>query len=515
MSLNMYLGAADRQTSSMNQICIDTIQAMEDVIRSITHFIFAINLNGEAYKTAKAYVTQTFLPLAQGIIYLCEELIRQNDAYPDQFRSQVSTTDVNEQEIREQIDQIDRLIKQLMDSDTPYVHQFVAPYQMVKRTLELKLENLYKYEATTSRNYDTARQFIQTILQGLAQVEGAKGFDPQTRIFSTAGMDFGWVDELDDIHYTRKAKALYGKHLEDYPEDLEKIKTIIKFEDRNKKYVDDTNEFLKPLAEKDAIEIKYLMYTADEPYRTIVLKYLGRIKIKSLEGNRSFFDSKDNTITYVVEKDRTNPRGKYSTIFHELAHAIDYNYGIDAGMNGFFSDHFKTDGKTLAKYMHIDVANRIEMEITNELNKQKYVNIDGQTKTKMINNIKDSLIYDGPSNLELTNQELEIRQTVKNKISYELLPDEHYNASDVYGGVTLNRIIGKWGHHELSYWIDEKTGKRIREPNREGFASYFATLMIQDGDLKERQITSLSEYLAESKKHMDEILKIIGEGDKN
>ena len=48
-------------------------------------------------------------PLAQGIIYLCEELIRQNDAFPSQFQSQVAQADVIEQEILEQIREIDRM----------------------------------------------------------------------------------------------------------------------------------------------------------------------------------------------------------------------------------------------------------------------------------------------------------------------------------------------------------------------------------------------------------------------
>lgn len=40
---------------------------------------------------------------------MCEELIRQNDAFPSQFQSQVASTDVIEQEILEQIREIDRM----------------------------------------------------------------------------------------------------------------------------------------------------------------------------------------------------------------------------------------------------------------------------------------------------------------------------------------------------------------------------------------------------------------------
>ena len=39
-----------------------------------------------------------------------EELIHQNDAFPRDFQSQVASTDVIEQEIREQIQEINRMV---------------------------------------------------------------------------------------------------------------------------------------------------------------------------------------------------------------------------------------------------------------------------------------------------------------------------------------------------------------------------------------------------------------------
>src|SRR5690606_28017382 len=110
MSLNMFLNSAESQTKTMNQVCIDIIQAMEEVKKSIDIFLFDARLQGKTYATAKSYMVQVYRPLAQGIIYLCEELIRQNDRYPNQFRSQVSSSDIVEQEILDQIDEIDRQI---------------------------------------------------------------------------------------------------------------------------------------------------------------------------------------------------------------------------------------------------------------------------------------------------------------------------------------------------------------------------------------------------------------------
>ncbi|HDX9669078.1 TPA: hypothetical protein ROY24_002085 [Bacillus cereus] len=107
MSLNMYLGEVQAQTESMNAFCNATIQGMEQIIHSIDAFALDTVLQGQTYSSAKAYFLQTFRPLAQGIIYLCEELIRQNDAFPRDFQSQVASTDVIEQEILEQIREID------------------------------------------------------------------------------------------------------------------------------------------------------------------------------------------------------------------------------------------------------------------------------------------------------------------------------------------------------------------------------------------------------------------------
>lgn len=103
----MYLGEVQAQTQSMNAFCTTTIQGMEQAIQSIDAFTSDTILQGQTYDSAKAFFAETFRPLAQGIIYLCEELIRQNDAFPNQFQSQVASTDVIEQEILEQIREID------------------------------------------------------------------------------------------------------------------------------------------------------------------------------------------------------------------------------------------------------------------------------------------------------------------------------------------------------------------------------------------------------------------------
>ena len=133
----------------MNAVCTATIQGMEQAIQSIDAFTSDTVLQGQTYDSAKAFFAETFRPLAQGIIYLCEELIRQNDAFPNQFQSQVASTDVIEQEILEQIREIDRMkasmeaISQAMP--IPGMDAMVNLFIAMRRKLQEKLDHLYQF----------------------------------------------------------------------------------------------------------------------------------------------------------------------------------------------------------------------------------------------------------------------------------------------------------------------------------------------------------------------------------
>ncbi|MGA4465917.1 pre-toxin TG domain-containing protein [Bacillus bombysepticus] len=201
MGLNMYLGEVQAQTESMNAFCVATIQGMEQVINSIDAFVGDTILQGKTYDTGKTFFAQTFRPLAQGIIYLCEELIRQNNSFPNDFQSQVATTDVIEQEIREQIREIDRMKADIegTSSTLPGMQVMVGIYDMMKQKLREKLEYLYEFNYVSSSNYDTALQLATSIAQGLAEVQSGKGFSPASGTFSIQDLNMNWTASIQKI----------------------------------------------------------------------------------------------------------------------------------------------------------------------------------------------------------------------------------------------------------------------------------------------------------------------------
>ncbi|HDR6311939.1 TPA: colicin [Bacillus cereus] len=213
MSLNMYLGEVQAQTESMNSLCTATIQGMEQIIHSIDAFALDTVLQGQTYSSAKAYFLQTFRPLAQGIIYLCEELILQNDAFPRDFQSQVASTDVIEQEILEQIREIDRMIASTealnQTMSIPGMDAMVNLFTVMRQKLQEKLEHLYEFNYTSNNNYDTALQLAASIATGLAEVQSGKGFSPASGTFSTQGLNMEWTGPIQAITEEKKRKADY------------------------------------------------------------------------------------------------------------------------------------------------------------------------------------------------------------------------------------------------------------------------------------------------------------------
>ncbi|MDR4241228.1 T7SS effector LXG polymorphic toxin, partial [Bacillus mycoides] len=145
-------------------VCAATIQAMEQAIQSMATLATDTVLQGKTYSSAKIFFVPTFRPLAQGIIYLCEELIRQNDAFPSDFQSQVASTDVIEQEIREQIQEINRMVSSIeaisIATVLPGIDAMVIVLVEMRKKLQEKLEHLYEFNYTSSNNYNTALQLV-------------------------------------------------------------------------------------------------------------------------------------------------------------------------------------------------------------------------------------------------------------------------------------------------------------------------------------------------------------------
>lgn len=142
---------------------------------------------------------------------------------------------------------------------------------------------------------------------------------------------------LNDVFYKRNNGAsntemdeLINRFEKEHPEYAEKFDNLI------------ASDKKKMLTEDDIRRIKYLAYTAEEPYRTIYLETLERYTIgdsNMAEGAyyRSWYHDINFTYDECFGKD---PRGPYTTFFHESGHGIDDLADLSKEM-GFDTDEFK------------------------------------------------------------------------------------------------------------------------------------------------------------------------------
>ena len=205
------------------------------------------------------------------------------------------------------------------------------------------------------------------------------------------------------------------------------------------------DNLLSKLTEEQIREVKYILYTADEPYRSI----------------------------YNVDmiKEPTNPRGPYTTFFHESGHALDYNFYNDG--NYYSLTYRNSDGQSLQDVIFEDVRNDIRQTIA------KYTSDE-----KMQENLLNYLISGKNNRGDLTKTEEKILENVLKAYKKDITGMEKEAYSDIYGGATDNAIVGNYSHTQKNYWYDED-GNATGAQAVELWAEYYSYCMTDNEEALE------------------------------
>ncbi len=433
-----------------------------------------------------------------------------------------------------QIDSNSELVSELgLDGATNYANAYrERVIQKLQKDLEV-LDEKYKDAKHIDKMYAT--NHVADAIQSIQSLNAYILRLAETLLPENGGMNIGKAASLNSMWNSYELAFEKIQQNREFAYDVENIVYGLDGTRRNiewvgikqQEYVVEAYELLHPeikekmdkflatgepniLTENDITSIKYLAYTAPEPYRTVYLEYVGTYeigyiseeKLSSKESN-AWFTSIDNKI--YMEKTNgylsNNPRGDYTTFFHESGHAIDYN--ASTGTEGNYCQVFSTnenkfqkimedtntDNATLQKAIYCDVYNDIEKKISSEvltLPDEQKENIDVQK-------IVGSFIY-GSENIELTDNEKKVRQKVINKYNNSFSDEKYEAVSDLYGGITNFVLYLKegYGHREkndegeYTYWFRD-AGASTMAPSREFLAIYFSQQM--SGDLKAVETT--------------------------
>lgn len=204
MSIDMYLTASQQQADSVSSMTKQHIEGYEQLQRAIDDFSLNSHfLTGATYDSAKAYFAQVLLPLAQGGILLSEAVEHAVRTFPEEYIANVSSGDLKQSELEEQIRRVDNLIAQAEEigmkltsaksADRTNGVQVVSNtkmmgvYETVKRDLEEKLRRLMAFNRSSSAIFMEITSLEQALIQGLSQVETA--FNVRTGTFNLPSED--------------------------------------------------------------------------------------------------------------------------------------------------------------------------------------------------------------------------------------------------------------------------------------------------------------------------------------
>lgn len=386
-------------------------------------------------------------------------------------------------------------------------------YQVYKPILNWYLSALVIVELRIKEKEDLLRQILafDASAAGLYDGIGARQSHLALAVSSIRGAD-GWSEDskrfiippavITALHaiYESLAEQQYADYLRDNPGTMDKLIAIIQFERTNSGDVEKINRFLDPLEERDTIEIKYIAYSAEEPCRSLWIRYLDRYEIKSVDyTGTANFTSASNGIYINVDSVRVDPRGAYETFFHECGHAVDYYAGIDAGYDSFFSDYYVNEtGETLRHLNRQDVTNHISSALERLVDG---IDVEDESmKASIRENVLREVLKHDTDVSRLSDVETDIYYSLKEEYASNLKGPDNECPSDIYSGVTNFAIRGSYAHDE-TYWY-KSDGTTIRGTNRECFAEYYGYAMISD----ETKTGIVQEYLPASYSHLDEML---------
>ena len=217
--------------------------------------------------------------------------------------------------------------------------------------------------------------------------------------------------------------------------------------------------------EQEKLDIKFLIYNAPEPYRSIYLKYLNSYNITVFQYESADSDGNTDSCYYASSKKvflldgdytfRYNERGPYNTFFHECGHALDDSVHETDGWDScdnYLSANYEVNGQNLQNCIVEDTRTYI-IDYINSADDYKHLTKQQKDALLISLNLSDRSYfrYEGYT-YELPKPLESYRDDIKQVMASDLSGQTNEAASDIYGGVTNNAITGDYGHWDDDYW---------------------------------------------------------------
>ncbi len=498
------------QLENENKLIQGNLNNITSLMDGMQQMVDTVWLEGRTYASMKEYYNYTVIPLTKALYFMLDDKTKANIQYENLLQSYFGgKIEYNREELMSQQKKI-RMCREKIQRVSE-VLRLCKGMCVVLYAMEIKLQEQIdlgeQFLAASSGIYDDVKELKAVFSKGLESMKEAICND-MGQCINIKAINKDWWTELDDIIQKKNwihSIEEYRKYLEEHPEDREKIYKIIEFESMHPTDVKKINQFLSPLKEKTAIEIKYQAYMAREPYRSLWIKYLDRYKIfLSNTDSKSAFMSDKNGIRIKEALLEDDKQKFFSEFFHECGHAIDYNLRVNKqDGNSYFSSTYKyNDLWTLHECNRRDVENYFNKSINELYKDEAYREWSQYRKDKVKDEVIKHILFEVQR--KLSKDEFLVNRSVVGTCNKYLKVEGGEIASDIFWAQTNETVKGGSGHNDNAkgerYWWkkDENTGKwvMIRTSNAECFAEYFDINMNNNQEEIEKTRNSMPESCA-------------------
>jgi len=150
--------------------------------------------------------------LANAFILTCEAFIEAHKKLPDEFKAQVASIDVIEDQLKAQISTGQELVQRIADlmeqqktENLGLEKRYLNACDTVQR-LQEKLANLYAFNAYSAGIFSEYEANLALLTAGLAEVEKNTAWNSNSGAFELSKINLNWIQPINTAWEKRQKK---------------------------------------------------------------------------------------------------------------------------------------------------------------------------------------------------------------------------------------------------------------------------------------------------------------------
>lgn len=411
-------------------------------------------------------------------------------------------------------------IEDYLDNMNEYYVMMINKDDVTSQRIDEIFAAVDTVDTTCQQEFSTCGELLTTINGFLSQFAGA---------IETSNVDFCKPNQIPDITsapgYADYQKDFIDAYEASHPEEAAAMNEAFDgMMNGAYTYDEDGNPIWHDGVPDDVDNIKFIIYSAEEPYRSLFVDNIGKVDIVPTDGGSCYTRNGENGETIKINWNDTsimanNSGGAYSTIFHEFGHFLDDIYNPDGDC--VTREYTTPDGEPLQDVIDRDVYNAVARKVA-ELNpgaSDEFIQevTDRITKGNLPGYVDDDsqeVIDASKDAVKAINKDLKTGNALIVGDTYDgstncLTYSTNHPIPPQYESENTGKGVGP-GHdndYYFGYTIDPDTqeltvGERKASGSTEGFANYFSVCIRGYDDYAD----VYDNYLPETSDCFDDIL---------